>query len=149
LSGSAVCPKPRTPERGRGTGAKAARRAGIRCGPAKRPAEPTLTWGPSGQALTLSGSFLGVHALAILRVHVVKGLRRAISEASTTKLGAPNQLKSWALAGNSQSLEAWWLHSQLFPSCSSEPVRRDTAHPLALSTSHPVAHCRLHQYPAC
>ena len=45
-------PKPRTPERGRGTGAKAAQRAGIRSGPAKRPAEPTLC---GGRAAVLVG----------------------------------------------------------------------------------------------
>src|SRR5208283_3637316 len=49
-----VSAKPRTPERGRGTGAKAARRAGIRSGPAKRPAEPTLC---GGRAAVLVGFF--------------------------------------------------------------------------------------------
>ena len=44
--------KPRTPERGRGAGAKAAQRAGIRSGPAKRPAEPTLC---GGRAAVLVG----------------------------------------------------------------------------------------------
>ncbi len=42
------------PERGRGTGAKAAQRAGIRSGPAKRPAEPTLC---GGRAAVLVGPF--------------------------------------------------------------------------------------------
>jgi len=48
------CPKPRTPERGRGTAAKAAQGAGIRSGPAKRPAEPTLC---GGRAAVLVGPF--------------------------------------------------------------------------------------------
>src|SRR5271165_7257979 len=58
-----VSAKPRTPERGRGTGAKAAQRAGIRSGPAKRPAEPTLC---GGRAAVLGLPFLVLSDLALL-----------------------------------------------------------------------------------
>ncbi len=53
VSGSAGSLRNREPrERGRGAGAKAAQRAGIRSGPAKRPAEPTLC---GGRAAVLVG----------------------------------------------------------------------------------------------